>query len=320
MKKTIFYKFLLVLTGAFSLTACLKDEGFEEGKYGAVRNTAGKEYVTIPMAAKKAHILTLESKAGPQTLELFPLSYDYVDPAASEFTAKVRLNNTLVTAYDPNVVILPTAAFTVPSPDVKFQAGQRISQKFAISINTSLLDPSKVYGLGLSLESVSKPGVQLSSNLNDVLFIFTVKNRFDGEYTMTGTLVDNANSALTAKSPTTVYLITEGANTARVFNAGTATSSFKELFPIMNGAAESAYGAFMPVFTIDANNNVTSVVNAHGQPASNTRSAEIDPSGINKYDPGTKTLKVKWFMYQPSAIAGIRTSFDFTFTYVKPRP
>jgi hypothetical protein len=320
MKKAIFCNFLMVLVGAFSLTACLKDEGYEEGKYGAVRNTAGQEYVTIPMAAKKAHILTLESKAGPQTIELFPLSYDYVDPAASEFTAKVRLNNALVTAYDPNVVILPTTSYTVPSYDVKFQAGQRISPKFAISINTSLLDPSKVYGLGLSLESVSKPGVQLSSNLNDVLFIFTVKNRFDGEYTMTGTLVDNANSALIAKSPTTVYLITEGANTVRVFNAGTAQASFKELFPIMNGAAESAYGAFMPVFTIDANDNVTSVVNQYGQPASNTRSAEIDPTGVNKYDPATKTLRVKWLMYQPSAISGIRTRFDFTFTYVKPRP
>jgi hypothetical protein len=320
MKKTIFNNLLLVVAAAFSFTACLKDKGYEDGKYGAVRNTAGKEYVTIPMAAKKAHILTLESKAGAQTIELFPLSYDYVDPAASEITAKVRLNNTLVRAYDTTVVVLPTNSYTVPSFDVKIPAGQRISQKFAISINTSLLDPSKVYGLGLSLESVSKPGVQLSSNLNDVLFIFTVKNRFDGEYTMTGTLVDNAVPALTAKSPTTVYLITEGANTVRLFNAGTAQASFKELFPIMNGAAESAYGAFMPVFTIDANNNVTTVVNQHGQPAGNTRSAAIDPTGINKYDPATKTLRVKWFMYQPSAIAGIRATFDFTFTYVKPRP
>jgi hypothetical protein len=320
MKQTIFSNLLLVLAGAFSLTSCLKDKGYENGEYGAVRNTAGQEFVTIPMAAKKAHILTLESKAGPQTIELFPLSYDYVNPAASEITTKVRLNNSLVRAYDTTVVFLPTNSYTVPSFDVKIQAGQRISQKFAISVNTSLLDPSKVYGLGLSLESVSKPGVQLTSNLNDVLFIFTVKNRFDGVYTMTGTLVDNAVPGLTAKSPTQVYLVTEGANSVKLFNAATAQASFKELFPIMNGAAESAYGAFQPVFNFDANNNVTSVVNLYGQPAGNTRSAAIDPTGVNKWDPTTKTLRVKWFMYQPSAISGIRTTFDFTFTYVGVRP
>jgi hypothetical protein len=88
----------------------------------------------------------------------------------------------------------------------------------------------------------------------------------------------------------------------------------------MNGAAESAYGAFQPVFNFDANNNVTSVVNLYGQPAGNTRSAAIDPTGVNKWDPTTKTLRVKWFMYQPSVISGIRTTFDFTFTYVGVRP
>lgn len=318
--KSSLNKILIVVAFAFGFTSCLKDDGYEDGLYGAVRETAGKEYVTIPLGAKSANVLTLESKAGAQTVELFPMSYDFESPASTDFTAKLKVNNTLVTAYDPTVVLLPAAAYTIPTADVKFGAGQRISDKFAISLNTSLLDASKVYGIAFSIESVSKPGVQLSSNLNSVVFIFTVKNKYDGTYTMTGTLVDNANSALTAKSPQTVYLVTTGANSVKVFNAGTGVASFKELFPISSGGSESAYGSFQPQFIFDANNNVTAVVNTYGQPAGNTRSAEIDPSGINKYDPATKTLKVKWFMYQPSAIAGVRTTFDFTFAYTKARP
>jgi hypothetical protein len=61
-------------------------------------------------------------------------------------------------------------------------------------------------------------------------------------------------------------------------------------------------------------------VNAYGQPASNGRYAQLDPTGVNTWDPVTKTLKVKYFMFQPSVIAvGPRVSFNETFTYVGVR-
>jgi hypothetical protein len=163
-------------------------------------------------------------------------------------------------------------------------------------------------------------GVALSSGQEKVLAMISIKNKYDGRYTMTGTMVDAANSALTAKSPTDVHLATTGANSVVIVNAGTQISSFRNLFPIMNGADESAYGAFMPVFYFDANNKVTKVENFYGQPASNTRRAEIDPTGENSWDPATKTLKVKWFMFQPSVVAsGPRTSFNYTFDFKGPR-
>jgi len=174
------------------------------------------------------------------------------------------------------------------------------------------------YALGVRLVSTSDANVKLSGNRNTQVVGLTIRNKYDGEYTMTGTMVDVTSAALVAKSPQRVHLITTGTNSVYLHNAGTNVASFKDLFPILSGTAESAYGSFTPEFTFDANNNVISVVNAYGQPAANGRSASIDPSGVNKWDPATKTLRVKWFMTQPPT-PGIRTTFDFTFTYVGPR-
>jgi hypothetical protein len=73
------------------------------------------------------------------------------------------------------------------------------------------------------------------------------------------------------------------------------------------------------VFLFDANDNITEVINEYGQPAGNTRSAQIDPGGINKWSSIDRHIDVKFWMNQPSSIAGHRTSFDLKFTYLGPR-
>ncbi|MBL7970854.1 MAG: hypothetical protein JNL03_04965 [Prolixibacteraceae bacterium] len=65
----------------------------------------------------------------------------------------------------------------------------------------------------------------------------------------------------------------------------------------------SAWGSFCPVFKFDDNGNIIEVINDYGQPASNTRSAVLDPTGVNKYDPATKSFKVSYYMVQPSVVA-----------------
>ena len=87
------------------------------------------------------------------------------------------------------------------------------------------------------------------------------------------------------------------------------------------GSAGSYYGSFAPVFNFDADGNVTSVVNYYGQPSSNGRRAQLDPTGVNKmtFDAGgkPKELKVKYFMLQPGTT--VRCKFSETFTYLGPR-
>ena len=74
------------------------------------------------------------------------------------------------------------------------------------------------------------------------------------------------------------------------------------MYPIKSGTGYSAYGSFAPEFVFDASGNITAVVNHYGQPAGNTRSALLDPTGINKYDETTKSFSVSYYMVQPSVV------------------
>jgi hypothetical protein len=235
MKKNIFNKLLLVYGLALSLTSCLKDKGYEDNLYGSVRNIEGKEYISIPVAAKNPNTLGLESKAGVQSIELFVASYDYVDPAAADISATLTVNNALVTAADPTVVILPASTYSLPSNKVTIPTGSRVSNKFLLALNTSTLDPTKKYGIGFTVSSVSKEGVQIPANLKDVVYIFSLKNKYDGIYKLNFRMAVAADRSADWRGPyaypNDVQLITTGPNSVVMYNTAFATgrqSSFND--------------------------------------------------------------------------------------------
>ena len=139
-------------------------------------------------------------------------------------------------------------------------------------------------------------------------------NDFDGDYTMNGTLVDAVNATLVGAYPKEVYLEAVDSNSVVMFDV--TINTYGHL--ILNGTASSYYGSFAPIFIFDSNNKITSVTNYYGQPAANGRSAELDPTGINTVDPVTHTISVSYWMNQTS-VAGHRTHFVETFTYLGPR-
>lgn len=320
MKKILLNNNWMMLIAAMSvlLPSCLKDKDNEDRLNGPF-NTEGQEWVSIPKGTKTAgNVLAIEAKSEPQDVNLFQVSYDYVEPAPSDFTTTLAVNNALVT--DPNAIVLPSNSYTVPSADVAFTKGNRLSSMFKIVLNTDLLpDPTAVYGVGFTISSVSKSGVQIPSNLKNVLFYFTVKNKYDGEYEVTGTMVDAASASLSGYFPMKYHLITAGAKVVDGFDPVVWEDYF---IPIRSGTALSGYGSYCPSFTFDANDKIVTVTNIYGQPAGNGRYAEIDPTGVNSWDPATKTIKVKFFMFHPSAVPlpDPRVKFDWTMTYVKPRP
>jgi len=308
----------VIVAVSIILPSCLKDKDNEDMLNGP-QNTEGQEWVSIPRGNKTAgNVLAIEAKSEPQDVNLFQVSYDYVDPASSDFTTTIAVNNNLVT--DTNALILPANTYTVPSQNVIVLKGNRLSDMFRIVLNTDLLpDPTAVYGVGFTITSVSKTGVQIPSNLKNVLFYFTVKNKYDGRYTVNGSMEDKANAALTGYFPMTYDMITAGAKVVDGFDPVVWEDYF---IPIKSGTAVSGYGSFSPSFTFDANDKITSVINVYGQPAGNGRYAELDPSGENSWDPVTKTIKVKFFMFQPSVVPlpDPRVKFDWTMTYDGPRP
>ena len=140
-------------------------------------------------------------------------------------------------------------------------------------------------------------------------------NDYDGVYTMNGTMVDAVNANLVGPYPNEVYLEAVDANSIVMFDP--AINTYGHL--ILNITALSYYGSFAPIFTFDSNNKITAVTNYYGQPAANTRSAELDPSGINTFDPVTHTICVSYWMNQTSVIVGHRTHFVETFTFKRSR-
>lgn len=309
--------FALVVTAIFG-TGCLKDDNYDDGKYGINLDGAAK---IVEIAGPTDGFVNVDLVGSPNDttvdIVLVRLAGGVAD---KDVQVTLQLDPAVVDAYNTahgTAYDVPAASqFSIPALTVTIPAGQKTGSLRLTAKPNNLFGGE--YALGVRVASVSDPSVKISSNYSTQVVGLTIRNKYDGEYTMTGTLVDVANAALVAKSPQRVHLITTGTNSVYLHNAGTNQASFKDLFPILNGTAESAYGAFTPEFTFDANNNVISVVNAYGQPSSNGRSAQLDPSGVNKWDPATKTLKVKWFMTQPPT-PGIRTTFDFTFTYVGPR-
>ena len=103
-------------------------------------------------------------------------------------------------------------------------------------------------------------------------------------------------------------------------------------YPYFGGAAAhafytgtdvSGYGSFAAVVEFDpATDKVIGVTNFYGQPAANTRSAQLDASGVNTYTAANKTVQIKYNMRQPSVVAAapnIRVTWNETWTFQHAR-
>jgi hypothetical protein len=190
------------------------------------------------------------------------------------------------------------------------------SKALQVTINRTGLSVDTVYGLGFKIESVD--GGSIANGSQSIKVKFDLRNRWDGRYRVTGTFVDIATPTITFTEQE-VSLITTGSASVIMIPKDLGIPGYL----ILSGTSLSYYGSFGPVFNFDpASNNVVSVTNSYGQPAANTRSAELDPSGTNKWDAATKSMTVKFFMKQPNTVTTapyIRVFFNNTFIYLGTR-
>jgi hypothetical protein len=257
-----------------------------------------------------------------ETLDLITIRYSAPKKAAGTIHVKLAIDNTLVTAYNTangtNFLALPANAFSFPNGlEFDLPGGHEAEYVLPMVLNKNNLNLQNAYAIGLKIESVSEGVIdQLQKN---IIVTILVKNKYDGVYEINGTFVDYSNPAFTAAYPLEWELVTTGPSQVKVQDAvyfGTPTPAF--IF--LNNGSLTYYGSFGLIVNFDANDNVSSVVNFYGQPSSNNRSAELDPSGINKWFPGPPPeIKIKYWMNQPNIIAPHRSSFDETWTYLHAR-
>jgi hypothetical protein len=312
MKKIFYIKTVLSLMSIALLSSCLRDTQYN------VDFSKTTPLVELPGAAN------VSGNAGPFESASFKISgtatpynvpVNIAAPKAlgSATTVKLSVDQAALDAYNTanstSYTLLPAADYS-STLSVTIPAGKNLGN-VVINLNTSLIDPSQSYVLPLTITSGG--GIQIS-NYKTILFNFAVKNIYDGEYTVTGTMNDSAVAADVGNYPFDIDLVTAGANSNYMFD----THFGGPAHEIVGSGALSYYGSFAPQFTFSGN-AVTSVINAYGQPAANGRSARLDATGVNTLTgtPGTAGFKIQ-VSYVLVAAGVDRTFFNETFTYVGP--
>lgn len=139
-------------------------------------------------------------------------------------------------------------------------------------------------------------------------------NPWDGKYRMEGVMTDMVNPAFTWHNNNHTYAMeTTSSTQIKVVSDDLTIPGIV----IANGINATYYGTFGLLINFDpATNEITSVTNSYGQPSSSGRSAVLDPSGINEWDPVTKNLTVKFWMDENGSH---RSSFEINCVYIGAR-
>ena len=310
---------LMLLGGSLSFLGC--EEEFVnpiEGK--------GANFVRISKGANDLNLVALDVVPGVKTVRLLDLLRDAnsENSLQSSVGIKMKIDKAALDAFNaahPKEAMeeLPASLYTTDPLEFTLGAGE-YAKSVNIKLDPTKLDLSKRYGIAVSLVDAS--GHKIRNGLGSAVFNITAKNQWDGIYEVTGTMVDYASAALTGLFPVKYALITTGPSTVEGNDVELGLPANRGI-GILNAGSTSYYGSFSPIFEFDpATNKVIKVTNFFGQPAGNTRSAELDPSGVNEYNPATRSMEVKFFMIQPSSIPAaphIRVSFDWKLKYLGSR-
>lgn len=317
--KNIIFKILAFSGVAFLVllvNACLKDDRFVD--FGAVGNTL--EFMDITPGKSTSLSFADPSSSVGDSIKV-RVRQAGVYATNTDLTVTLGFSQAGLDLYNTDTehvvgTALPTDAYAYPST-VTIKAG-----KDALNNNNRtaefwlVITPNKVpttpgvnYVLSLGITAVS-PETTISANKGSILFNF-YKNAYDGHYTVTGTLVDVIVPTLGPWNPMDMNMETINATKSYAFS----NDIGGVYHPISSGGSLSYYGNVGMLFTFDeATNDVVAVENYQDDPPPRNRLLKIDPSGINHFDAGTKTLKVKYILTQDDCGCD-RTTFDETWVH-----
>ena len=228
----------------------------------------------------------------------------------------VKLAKDPTATMPPNTRLLPESNYSLGP--LEFDVNPNSSVSFPLTVmNKHLRNVDSFYAVPLKIEAVT--GGTIAPDAKSMVVVVDLRNRLDGKYRVTGTMVDIAAPTLTGYFPQDVHLITTGANSVTMIPLDLGIPGHL----ILSGTSLSYYGSFGPVFTFDKSSfKILAVTNSYGQPASNTRSADIDPSGTNQWNSSTKNMSIKYYQKQPNTVTTspyIRVYFNEVFTYLGSR-
>jgi len=292
-----------------SATGCLKDKGFDNGQYGL--NVSENKGVAFPNANKSPQSFGLNVSASPQVVDgLLAVTLEIVGVAEADIT--VSLSNTTGTASagdvkaynDANgtsVEIFPSSLYIIPAT-VTIPAGQKLI-KFPVTVsNTLSLNPNLSYGVGITISSASN-GYQVAANMNKMLVIFNVKNKYDGHYRLRG-----FHNRVPYEAPYDVEVDMETTGPSSVTMYWPDLGNYGH--PIAGGTG--FYTNFTTNFIFDPATDLMTGWSLYPYP-NGTTTCQVDAS--SRYEAATKSMFLYyWYNNNPAARA-----FKDTLTYIGPR-
>jgi len=314
--KKIFLTTLATVSIAVLLSSCLKDKGFENGEYG-LNGVTDRPGVGFPEGARSNNSFAVNAIATPQTINAPMVNLLADKPASQDVHVVLQLDPSIVTAYNTangTSLVIPTSSqYSINTLTVTIPAGQRFAFVPIVIPNAAALSLTATYALGFKILSVDADYI-IASNLQRVLISFSVKNAYDGRYTVVSGFVQrylspgvpNTTDGLSgslAGNPD-VYLVTTGATCVTIpapnaggdlkwFGGGSAISGIDPLSICVDPATNT-------VTTTSAQNGTLANWSGH----------------VNRYDPATRTFYLAW-RWNPSSTV---RELELVLTYKEPRP
>ena len=286
-------------------TGCLKDKDFDNNKYGISKPDESSVGVGFPEAAKKINTFSVLPTTTPQTFKVALVNLLSDKPAEQDLVITIERDTSIAYNYnmDPETTtpVQEFATSEVSSPfKVTIPQGQTTGFMDLTINNSSTLDLTKLYAIGLKISSVDKSGITISTNLQKLLLGVAIQNIYDGIYEVKSYTLRAGDAAKTGRvAPFEVGLQTSGP-TSVIFDA------------LHKWADGTGIGIGSPIFDVAPGTNavtVTSDGTGLAVPVGN------DPSYNSRYDPATKTF---YASYTWNGGVAARLVID-TLVYLRPR-
>ena len=303
MKNKILKFVLLIGVLSTVLTSCIKDD-YDTGELGS----AGKNFVKI--LEGKELSLFLSPFSNIMKVETFTLRRDVNSNSSlnTSNTVVLDFDAAAITAYNTankkSYEMLPDAIYTIPTSngikktstglEVTFAPGE-FSKEIAINLDGGKFDLSKTYAVAYKIKS--SEGLTISGT-DHVLVAISIKNKYDGKYSVTGSALRAGDPVLSGSFPEQEYIL---------LTAGALTLDMNRVAVWASGGNIGGIGPFR--LTLDPATNVITVTDA-----ANARVVN-NPAGVNMYNPATKTFTISVFW----GTGPTNRAWEAKFVYKGPR-
>lgn len=265
---------ILLLSTLFILPACLKDKDVEDGKMG-LNIDENKKIVEMMAPLSGLLVKTLDASGSEVTFSAFSVRLSAEQPAQQDISVTLQLDPGAVQAYNvangANYTVLPANLYSIQSLVVTIPKGSRTADLKIKAVPNNIAGTP--YALGFTISAISDPSIIISGNYKTLVAAIGVKNEYEGNYKAVGFF--------------------EHPTAPRSFNI---TKYVSTVGATMSESLMGDLGGTYIVITVNPSDYTVTIGPGTGTSGSTATVVKLDGDPVfnNKYDPVSKTFKLKY--------------------------